>query len=128
MALSCRGCGNERAHRLSVRRAGTGFADFCDRCGAWGPGAGVPDVYWPGHAYKSDNITDANGDPILLTSRRHKADVMRQQNLSEAGDRYHGGRMEILSAMIPKKESNPKADVRAAISRAVETLKRKYRP
>lgn len=125
MALKCRGCGNDAAYRVQVRMIESEPVDICNRCGDVGS-AHVPDVYWPGHAYKSDNITDANGVPILLTSRRHKADVMRQQNLSEAGDRYHGSRMESLKHMIPERKADAKAEVRAALQQAAQQLKRKY--
>lgn len=38
------------------------------------------------------NIADANGDAIPLTSRAHKAEMMKRFNLREAGDRVHGAR------------------------------------
>jgi len=125
MALSCRGCGNSAAYRVQARMIENKIIDICDRCGDVGS-AHVPDVYWPGHAYKSENITDANGNPILLTSRRHKAEVMREQGLSEAGDKYHGSRVETLKHMVPEHKVDAKAEVRAALQQAAQQLRRKY--
>lgn len=125
MALSCRGCGNDKAYRVSVRLIGGTYTDICNRCGSVGS-TYVPDVYWPGQAYKSENITDKNGNPILLTSRRHKAEVMREQGIVEAGDRYHGSRMESLNHMAAQKPTNSREQIRAAMQTAALQLKRKY--
>lgn len=125
MALKCRGCGNDHAYRVSIRLVGEDYVDICNRCGDVGS-TYVPDVYWPGYAYKSENITDKNGEPILLTSRRHKAEVMRQQGIVEAGDRYHGSRMSLLQKMVPERNRNSRADVRSAIQNAAEQMRRKY--
>lgn len=91
--MICRGCKNDHAFRVRI-----GYdpvlkisSECCDKCGTVGQ-IGIPDVYWPGHPYYSENITDRMGKPILLESRQHKMRVMRQQNMSEMGDRYHGSR------------------------------------
>lgn len=128
MALDCRGCGNDKAYHLSMKIIEGVPYDICDRCGLTSSSmSSVPDVFWPGHAYKSENILDSHGQPILLTSRRHKADVMRQQGLSEAGDTHHGSRMGIAEKMVPKRETNSRAEIRAAMTKAREILRQKYR-
>ena len=91
--MICVNCGNKCASRIRIRfDKKIGKLEECERCGTVGS-AGVPDVYWPGHAYKSENITDRMGNPILLESRQHKANVMREQGISECGDRSHGTRI-----------------------------------
>lgn len=88
MALHCRGCGSNVSHHTQTRIVEGELRDTCDRCGSVG-NAGVPDVYFKG-PHTNPNITDLMGRPIELTSRRHKADVLRKQNAREAGDSYHG--------------------------------------
>lgn len=83
-------CGNKVATKMRIRFDAKGMKhENCNHCGEVGS-AYVPDVYWPGHAYTSENITDKMGNPILLESRQHKARVMKEQGMVEAGDRYHG--------------------------------------
>lgn len=125
MALNCRSCGNDKAYRISVRMIDETPVDICNRCGDVGS-TYIPDVYWPGYAYKSENITDKNGNPILLTSRTHKATVMREQGIVEAGDRHHGSRMEALKDMAPQKPVNSREQVRQALQAAALQLKSKY--
>lgn len=88
--MECRGCG-KHAHYLKIRFVDGVAIENCKNCGAVETSnVGIPDVYWPGHAHTNPNITDRMGREILLTSRRHKAEVMRKQGISEAGDRVHG--------------------------------------
>lgn len=63
--------------------------ETCNFCGSFST-TYIPDVYWPGHSHTNPNITDRMGNPIYLESRQHKARVMKEQGLSEAGDRVHG--------------------------------------
>ncbi len=64
---------------------------ICDRCGGIsGADVGTPDVHWPG-IHKDPNIVDKMGNEILLESRRHKAQLLRERGMREANDRYHGG-------------------------------------
>lgn len=66
--------------------------DQCNLCdSSCRVASGVPDVYWPGQPHYNDNLVDkATGKPVLLTSKRHKAEVMKKLGVVEAGDRYHG--------------------------------------
>jgi len=91
MALDCDGCGNEKAASLFISYGKEGRICICDRCGHTGI-ASSPDVYWPGHTYESQNITDRMGKPIPLTSKRQKAKIMKEMGLKEVGDRVHGSR------------------------------------
>lgn len=123
MALECDGCGNKLAYKISMFRTDEGdFSSWCDKCGSVGS-TWTPDVYWPGHAYASEHVTDTMGNPITFESRRHKAEVMRQQGISEAGDMHHGSRY--VPQAPQKKDSRP--EVRQAIRTAMEQMKRKYK-
>ena len=119
----CRNCGNTSAYHLKTIFIKEGRIDSCNACGlsvsTW-----FPDVYWPGHSYKSENITDEIGIPILLESKRHKATLMRQQGMTEAGDRVHGMR----GSEIPSKKQNGnlREEIRSDIQKAVQHMKRKY--
>lgn len=87
--MICSTCNNEAHHvHVSIDEKGK-KTESCNRCGSYST-TWRPDVYWPGHPHTNPNITDRMGREILLTSPRHKAQVMREQGLSEAGDRYHG--------------------------------------
>lgn len=92
--MNCKGCGNQAAFHTTAwyDKAADKIVEICDRCGGSRRGEipTEPDVYWPGQAHYNANICDEMGRPVLLTSRKHKAEVMKQRNLQEAGDRHHG--------------------------------------
>lgn len=120
----CANCGNKHAHRWRVSYGKDGRTESCDACGNIGS-VYLPDVYWPGRTYTSENICDANGRPIPLESRGHKARVMNEMGIQEAGDRYHGTRIGSSGPMTFKKSATQqKAEVRDAIRRAYERHKR----
>jgi hypothetical protein len=88
----CNGSGNQDAWRTRTK----GGEECCDVCGRLGiSGADVPDVYFAG-PYVDPNLAhpdrpwEANG--VLVTSKRHKAQLMAEQGLREAGDRKGGAR------------------------------------
>jgi hypothetical protein len=58
---------------------------ICDRCGLSGS-ANLADVYWPGHAYKSESLD------VEFTSRGQKAAYLKEHGLSEAGDIKFSGK------------------------------------
>lgn len=85
-------CNHEGAIRYQKIYSPHGDREICDRCGLGNDGQAVlPDVFWPGHAYSSEHLCDDMGNPIPLTSRRQKAQVMKDLGVSEAGDRVNGG-------------------------------------
>ncbi len=90
--MKCEGCGNDNAWHVRTRFTESGREEICNACGLEGAGDGIPDVYWPGHPHYNPNICDKMGRPIHLTSRGHKAEVMKEIGLQEAGDRRHGAR------------------------------------
>jgi hypothetical protein len=67
----------------------------CDRCGDLGK-ITFADVFFDQKkgAYLDANITDPVKAPhgTMITSRSHKAEVLKQNGLREHGDRKHGSR------------------------------------
>lgn len=90
--MKCGNCGNENAWHMMTRWDGEKQIDQCNACGLEGGGDGIPDVYWPGGPHYNPNLCDKMGNPILLTSRKHKAEVMKKLHAQEAGDSYRGSR------------------------------------
>lgn len=93
--LKCGNCGNENAIHLTIRYDASGKSDdVCDRCGGDRRSAipTDPDVYWPGHAHYNPNVCDRMGRPIYLTSKSHKAEVLKKLHMQEAGDVSRGNR------------------------------------
>lgn len=88
--MQCNNCGNEHAYRMRVSAGG----ESCDRCGSLASVA-VPDVYFRG-PYLDPNLANASRpsekDGVWITSKAHKARIMKEQNLREVGDRQHGSR------------------------------------
>jgi hypothetical protein len=91
--MMCAGCGNKAAFALRVRfTKEDGSVETCDVCGKVSAcAAATPDVYWPGRGHYDDNIVDqSTGKPIFLESRRHKAQLMKEQGMREANDSHRG--------------------------------------
>lgn len=87
--MKCAGCQNDRAYRVvTIYRDGQ-LLDSCDRCAALEPST-IHDVYWPGHAHYNSQLVDKFGKPILITSKAHKAQILKEKGLIEAGDRVRG--------------------------------------
>ena len=91
--MKCDGCGNGAARRIRYNRHG----ETCDGCGGLSTAVGCPDVYFR-QPYLDPNLAhpdrphEANG--VWVTSRRHKAALMAEQNLVERGDKRGGARNE----------------------------------
>lgn len=93
MSMHCNGCGNTKAYHIRSVWDGAGLVDFCDSktCGNLDEsGVGIPDVYLPRGGMKFENLCDDMGRPYEVSTKREKANVMRQLGVSEAGDRVHG--------------------------------------
>lgn len=93
--MTCNGCGDTAAYHIvtKIDRSGN-IQDFCNRCGGSERGSipASPDVFWPGHPHYNNNLCDGSGKPILLESKIHKAAVMKEQGVREAGDPVNGSR------------------------------------
>ena len=89
--MKCEGCSNPAASRISYSSKG----ESCDRCGNLGKFT-FADVFFNAKqgAYLDANITDPVKAPhgTMITSRSHKAEVMKQNGLKEVGDKRHGSR------------------------------------
>lgn len=107
--MKCNGCGRPDAVRVKIYGDGVEICDAKD-CGNLSIGeACVPDVWFPG-PYIDPNLAHpkrpweiqkvvGGGDGVLVTSKRHKARLLREQGLHEAGDRRRGMRREDKAAM-----------------------------
>lgn len=69
--------------------------ESCDKCGSL-PAFRFSDVYFDQKkgAQFIPNLADSNKSQLgtLVTSRSHKAQVMRELGVKESGDRVHGAR------------------------------------
>ena len=88
--MTCNWCGNDKAYRVRVRA----MHESCDRCGDL-PNLDFPDVsftepYLDPNLAHPDRQHEVNG--VWIESKRHKAMLMKEQNLREVGDRKHGAR------------------------------------
>lgn len=88
MSLVC-DCGNKDALRTRSWYENGEIVSVCDQCMDFTPTA-TPDVYFrkAGETYK--NLCDNMGTPIPIMSKAHKAQVMREKGVVEAGDRTRG--------------------------------------
>lgn len=77
--MICRACNEPHASSVkSIVENGSVVDVGCDRC--MGVAPTIPDVYWPGHTYKSEALETE------FTSRGQKAAYLKKHGLSEAGD------------------------------------------
>lgn len=53
---------------------------------------GFPDVYFAGEGIEPNLATESAPLGVFVHSKRHKAEIMRRQGISECGDRVHGAR------------------------------------
>ena len=88
--MNCQRCGNKEAYSLSFSAAGCS----CNLCGLT-RSKGSPDVYFR-RPYLDPHLVDVKDvrqkDGVWIESKRHKAEIMRNLNVVEAGDKRHGGR------------------------------------
>lgn len=94
--MLCNGCGNLEAYRL---RVADGF-ECCDSCGSL-PSARHSDVYFR-EPYLDPNLVTRDGfktmerkngqEGVWVSSREHKARLMKERGVVEAGDKQHGAR------------------------------------
>jgi len=92
--MKCDGCGNENATRIRTYfDDNKQMKEICDKCGVVSNTAS-PDVYFR-DAYFDGNLGDGK-HPYgqWITSKTHKAKIMREQGVSERGDRIRGARTE----------------------------------
>lgn len=86
--MTCSGCGNKDAHRISYSAKG----ESCNSCGA-SNNFKFSDVYFKGPGIEP-NLADPNKTQMgtMIYSREHKARVMKELGVKESGDRVHGAR------------------------------------
>ena len=88
--MLCENCGNSEAYVYRKTKDG----ECCDSCGdlriPWNPSVYFRQPYVDPNLGDYRHPHEANG--VLITSKRHKARLMREQGVVEAGDRVRGGR------------------------------------
>lgn len=88
--MQCSGCGNKAAYRVSYSSGG----ESCDVCA---PGQmntfRFSDVYFKGPGFET-HLADPEKSPKgnFVTSREHKAMLMRELGVRETGDKVRGAR------------------------------------
>lgn len=87
--MTCSACGNKSAYRIVTAYHEGKLLDSCDRCGNH-EATTIHDVYWPGHPHYNSQLVDKFGRPILITSKAHKARILKEKGLIEAGDTVRG--------------------------------------
>lgn len=100
--MTCNGCGNEAAHRVRVRPVREPgddknmpvLSESCDRCAGL-RNLDFPDVSFT-EPYMDPNLAHPDRpwevDGVWIESKRHKAMLMKEQDLREIGDRKGGAR------------------------------------
>lgn len=88
--MICNGCGNQEAYRVRVSADG----ELCNGCGLTSS-VTIHDVYFKGpyldpHLVNTTKIEQKDG--VWVRSRAHKAQLMRELNVHESGDRVRGTR------------------------------------
>ena len=79
-------CGNQNALRMRFYCNEKGTKGVCDICGDIQGLVTIPDIYFKGR-YFDEHITDGkHRNGTWVESKRHKAKLLKDRNLMEAGD------------------------------------------
>ncbi len=96
--MKCDGCGNDHAVFIRTRfnnvpgsETNKQMYEVCDQCGMV-ISKGPPDVYFRKPYYDENLGDEKNPDGQMIKSKEHKARIMREQGVREAGDRIRGSR------------------------------------
>lgn len=88
--MVCGNCGNKNAYRMSFKPSG----ECCNDCSSIAIMC-HPDVYFT-RPYLDPNLVDVNKpenrNGTWITSRTHKAQLMKELRVVEGGDKRHGYR------------------------------------
>lgn len=87
--MICNTCGNQRAYRWRKHEDGTEYCNACSDIPApWLPDVHFQKPYLDHNLAHPDRPRERNG--VWVESKRHKAMLLNEQNLREAGDRRRG--------------------------------------
>jgi len=96
--MKCNGCGNKHAVFIKTRfdnaygdDKNKQIYEVCDKCGQV-VSKGSPDVYFREPVFECNLGDEAHPYGQWVTSKAHKAAIMRAQGMREKGDRIHGAR------------------------------------
>ena len=92
--MTCKGCGNQSAYRVRYSTSG----ECCNSCGGLG-NMNIADCYFR-KPYFDENLGNPKRDArekngVWVESKSHKAALMAEQGLREAGDRVRGARNQL---------------------------------
>jgi len=92
----CWTCGSESWHSLKAKFVGGRVVSWCSDCDKTLTTSTFSDVYFK-RPYYDENFTDENDASTwekgtFITSRAHKAQLMKKFHLREDGDRVRGAR------------------------------------
>lgn len=82
-------CTHENAYYKQFRFAKGEMIEYCNHCSE-ASSPTIADVYFNDRNPDSEHISDNMGNVYHLTSKNHKAMVMKQLGMREAGDRVRG--------------------------------------
>ena len=91
--MRCNRCGSDDSIRMRIiyDTETNRTHEICDRCG-FRTSVCIPDTYFR-TPYFDENLADEqHTHGQFIESKRHKAQIMRQLGIREAGDRIHGSR------------------------------------
>lgn len=98
--MVCNGCGNEEAHKVRIRYDQGQEKDrnkertkieTCDRCEDFT--VHTYDAYFREPSFEENLADSKHPQGQWVTSKGHKARLMREQGVKESGDRQHGARI-----------------------------------
>lgn len=93
--MKCNNCGNTKATRWHSKWQNGQMSETCDKCSDLGY-ITRPDVYFR-EPYLDPNLAKPYSriekDGVWVTSKSHKARLMKEQGLRELGASVHGGRI-----------------------------------
>lgn len=94
--MHCQGCNSNTATYTKTVVLNDHLVESCNQCGSSARMTGTPDVFFKA-PYWDDNLGDEkHPDGQFITSRAHKAAVMKEQGATEAGDRKRGARVDYV--------------------------------
>ena len=103
--MKCDGCGNEKAIFIKTyfdnnygvdvngEKIKSQMKEMCEKCGLVVT-KGTADVFFRKEYFDQNLGDEKHPEGQWITSKAHKAKIMREQNVREKGDRVHGSRLD----------------------------------
>jgi hypothetical protein len=129
--MICISCGNTAAYAVRTFYLNGERQDICNACGADNRTGAVPDAYFDAKKPTFEALCDEMGRPYEITSKRHKAEIMKKLGVSEVGDRVNGARgggkdwIEGTREYRKRNFENAKPSIREAYRQYLSNVRRK---